>query len=436
MSFMQAPSLDNLVEKWKEVLDHEDLPQISDATRKRHTALMLENQERSLREDRGQLNEAGPGNQTGGYPDAGAGIAKYDPVLISLVRRSQPQLLAYDFCGVQPMSQPTGLVFALRSRYAGQNGAEAFYNEANSAFSGDGTQTGTNPVDGNPFTFGTGMSTADAEGLGDVAGGGDPFGKMGFTIEKVPVNVKSRALAADFSVELAQDLKALHGLDAEAELTNILTTEIMADLNREIIRTVYVTARTGAVAGTAVAGTFNLDVDSNGRWSEERFKGMLFFLDREANTVAQLTRRGKANFMICSSDVASALAMTGKLSYTPEINNKLTVDDTGATYCGTLHNGMKVYIDPYMANSNSADQFAVLGYKGSNVYDAGLYYAPYVPLTMYRAVDPNTFQPKIGFKSRYGIVANPFAEGTFQGLGRIQANTNNYFRKVRIQNLM
>lgn len=425
-----------LVEKWSPILDHEDIGKIQDPVKRRHTAIVLENQERAMKEERMALNEAGPGNQTGAYPDAGAGIAKYDPVLISLVRRSLPNLIAYDVCGVQPMQQPTGLVFAMRTRYSNQSGQEAFYNEANSAFSGTGTQTGTDPF---TATAGTGMDTASAEQLGAAGSTGTPavFGNMGFTIEKVQVNAKSRALAADYSLELAQDLKALHGLDAESELTNILSTEILAELNREIIRTIYSTARVGCVAGsTAVTGTFDLDVDSNGRWSEERFKGLLFQLEREANVVAQLTRRGKANFIICSSDVASALAMTGKLSYTPEINNKLTVDDTGATYAGTLHNGMKVYIDPYMANSNAADQFAVLGYKGSNIYDAGLYYAPYVPLQMVRAVDPNTFAPRIGFKTRYGLVANPFAEGTTQGLGRIQANSNNYFRKIKIVNLM
>lgn len=426
-----------LVEKWSPILDHEDIGNIQDPVRRNHTAIILENQERAMREERQSLMEAGPGNQTGGYPDAGAGIAKYDPVLISLVRRSMPNLLAYDFCGVQPMQQPTGLVFAMRTRYGGQGGQEAFYNEANSAFSGTGAQSGTAPFDVG-FSTGTSMTTAAAEALGDPASTETPatFGKMGFTIEKVQVAAKSRALAADYSLELAQDLKALHGTDAESELTNILSSEILAELNREIIRTVYITAKVGAVAGTAVAGTFNLDVDSNGRWSEERFKGLLFQLEREANTVAQLTRRGKANFIICSSDVASALAMTGKLSYTPEIKNKLTVDDTGATYAGTLHNGMKVFIDPYMANSNAAEQYAVLGYKGSNVYDAGLYYAPYVPLQMVRAVDPNTFQPRIGFKTRYGLVANPFAEGTVQGLGRIQSNSNNYFRKIKILSLM
>lgn len=431
----QVQNAQVLAEKWAPILDHADIGSIADPIKRKHTAIVLENQERAMREERGALNEAGPGNQTGGYPDAGAGIAKYDPVLISLVRRSMPNLIAYDVCGVQPMQQPTGLVFAMRTRYSGQSGQEAFYNEANSAFSGTGSQTGTDPF---TATAGTAFDTAAAEALGDAASTETPavFGKMGFTIEKVQVAAKSRALAADYSLELAQDLKALHGLDAESELTNILSTEILAELNREIIRTIYATAKVGAVAGTAVQGTFNLDVDSNGRWSEERFKGLLFQFDREANTVAQLTRRGKANFIICSSDVASALAMTGKMSYTPEINNKLTVDDTGATYAGTLHNGMKVYIDPYMANSNAAEQFAVLGYKGSNVYDAGLYYAPYVPLQMVRAVDPNTFQPKIGFKTRYGIVANPFAEGTTQGLGRIQANSNNYFRKLRILNLM
>lgn len=429
-----SPNVQMLVEKWAPILDHADLGTIADPLKRKHTAIVLENQERAMREDRSTLNEAGPGNQTGGYPDAGAGIAKYDPVLISLVRRSQPQLIAYDVCGVQPMTQPTGLVFAMRTRYSGQGGDEAFYNEANSAFSGTGAQAG----DVFTGTAGTGMDTASGEQLGAAGSGGTPavFGKMGFTIEKVQVQAKTRALAADYSLELAQDLKALHGLDAESELTNILSTEILAELNREIIRTVYSTARTGAVAGTAVPGTFNLDVDSNGRWSEERFKGLLFQLDREANTVAQLTRRGKANFLICSSDVASALSLTGALSYAPDLKNNLTVDDTGATFAGTLRSGTKVYIDPYMANSNAAEQFAVVGYKGSNVYDAGLYYAPYVPLQMVRAVDPDTFSPKIGFKTRYGLVANPFAEGTTQGQGRIQANSNNYFRKIKITNLM
>jgi hypothetical protein len=355
--------------------------------------------------------------------------AGFDPVLISLIRRSMPNLIAYDLCGVQPMNGPTGLIFAMRSRYTNQSGTEAFYNEADTRFSaqnaagtlpsgnvGFGTtaaQTGSNPsvLNDTPtagtYNVSTGMNTGDSEGLGVLV---HAFNEMAFSIEKVTVTAKSRALKAEYSLELAQDLKAIHGLNAEAELANILSTEILAEINREVIRTVYKIAKPGAQANTATAGTFDLDVDSNGRWSVEKFKGLIFQIERDANAIAQQTRRGKGNMILCSADVASALAMAGVLDYTPALNANLNVDDTGNTFAGVLQGKYKVYIDPYSANV-APNQFYVVGYKGSSPYDAGLFYCPYVPLQMVRAVGENTFQPKIGFKTRYGMVANPFAEG-------------------------
>ena len=373
-----------------------------------------------------------------------------------------PNLIAYDLAGVQPMSGPTGLIFAMRSRYKDQSGTEAFYNEADSAFSGqpagsnvetgfvDGTvglgttsQSGTNPGALNPSTattqkaydVGQGMITSQAEKLDGT--GADAFNEMAFSIEKVTVTAKSRALKAEYSLELAQDLKAIHGLNAEAELANILSTEILAEINREVIRTIYKSAETGAAANTATAGEFDLDIDSNGRWSVEKFKGLIFQIERDANAIAQQTRRGKGNVILTSADVASALTMAGVLDYTPALNANLNVDDTGNTFAGTLAGKYKVYIDPFAAN-NDANQYYVVGYKGSNPYDAGLFYCPYVPLQMVRAVGQDTFQPKIGFKTRYGIVANPFAEGNVsnQGLGRLLANSNRYYRRVKVTNLM
>jgi len=380
-----------------------------------------------------------------------------------LIRRSMPNLVAYDLAGVQPMSGPTGLIFAMRSRYQTQSGTEAFFNEADTAFSGQdsdfnntngmtgvaagmGTtaQSGSNPGLLNPtasasqevYDVGQGMRTDSAEKLGDGTEG--EFNQMAFSIEKVTVTAKSRALKAEYSLELAQDLKAIHGLNAEAELANILSTEILAEINREVIRTIYKTAEQGAVNNTATAGQFDLDVDSNGRWSVEKFKGLLFQIERDANAIAQRTRRGKGNIILCSADVASALTMAGVLDYTPALNANLNVDDTGNTFAGVLQGKYRVYIDPYSANTGTgtSDQYYVVGYKGSSPYDAGLFYCPYVPLQMVRAVGENTFQPKIGFKTRYGMVANPFAQGDSQGLGALTTNANRYYRRVRVKNLM
>jgi len=467
-----------LQEKWAPVLEHGDLPRIEDNYKRAVTSILLENQERVIREERQILSEAIPTMSTGSnnaVAGAGAGagnagfssdataagpVAGFDPVLISLIRRAMPNLVAYDLAGVQPMSGPTGLIFAMRSRYTNQSGSEALFDEANTAFSGqddgldetagftDGvagmgttSQAGSNPGLLNPvgtasstgYNVGQGMVTGDAENLGSAAG--NQFNEMAFSIEKVLVEAKSRALKAEYSLELAQDLKAIHGLNAEAELANILSTEILAEINREVIRTIYKVAEQGAAANTATAGVFDLDIDSNGRWSVEKFKGLLFQIERDANAIAQRTRRGKGNVIMCSADVASALSMAGVLDYTPALNANLNVDDTGNTFAGVLLGKYRVYIDPYAANV-AAQQYYVVGYKGSSPYDAGLFYCPYVPLQMVRAVGENTFQPKIGFKTRYGLVANPFAEGTAQGLGRLKVNQNRYYRRVQIKNLM
>jgi hypothetical protein len=469
---------EHLQEKWAPLLNYEGLDKIKDSHRRSVTAVLLENQERFLREEQAfqvgnlsNLMEA-PTNSTGtggfsGSAAAGGPTAGFDPVLISLIRRSMPNLIAYDIAGVQPMSGPTGLIFAMRSRYANQSGAETFYDEVNSAFSGQNSafdnvgfagtsvgigttnQAGSNPSVLNPvggagdqtaYNTGTGMLTGDAEALGDGAGG-DHFNQMAFSIEKVTVTAKSRALKAEYSLELAQDLKAIHGLNAEAELANILSTEILAEINREVIRTIYKVAEQGAVQNVATPGIFDLDIDSNGRWSVEKFKGLLFQIERDANAIAQRTRRGKGNIIVCSADVASALTMAGVLDYTPALNANLTVDDTGNTFAGVLQGKYRVYIDPYAANLTSGNaspgnQYYVVGYKGSSPYDAGIFYCPYVPLQMVRAVGENSFQPKIGFKTRYGMVANPFAEGLDQGLGRLQVNANRYYRRVAVKNLM
>ena len=411
--------------KWAPVLEHADLSPITDPYKKAVTAVVLENQERALREEQG-IMEATHANQTGSSVD------NYDPILISLVRRALPNLMAYDVAGVQPMTGPTGLIFAMKSHYTGQTGAEALFNEADTDFSGAGAHAGSNPVDGT-YTTGTPVSTATAEGFGDST----TLNEMAFSIEKTTVTAKSRALKAEYTVELAQDLKAIHGLDAESELSNILSQEILAEINREVIRTIYKVAKPGA-ASTATPGTFDLDVDSNGRWSVERFKGLLFNIERDANVIAQDTRRGKGNFIICSSDVASALAMAGVLDYTPALQTNLNVDDTGNTFAGVLNGRYKVYIDPYSANTGAASQFYVAGYKGTSAYDAGLFYCPYVPLQMVRAIDPNTFQPKIGFKTRYGMIANPYvtqSDGSTDG-DTFTASRNQYYRKVKVSNLM
>ena len=422
---------EHLQEKWQPVLEHSDLAKISDPYRKAVTTVILENQEKALREDANFLSEAAPTNVAGG-------ATNWDPIMISLVRRSMPNLIAYDVAGVQPMTGPTGLIFAMRSRYTAQNGTETFYNEADSDFSGTGTQAGTNPAILNDapagtYTNGAGMATADAEALGDSAS--NSFAEMAFSIEKQTVTAKTRALKAEYTMELAQDLKAIHGLDAETELANILSAEILNEINREVIRTIYVTAKPGAQTDTATAGTFDMDVDSNGRWSVEKFKGLMFQLERDANVIAQQTRRGKGNIIICSSDVASALQMAGQLDYTPALNNNLNVDDAGNTFAGILNGRFKVYIDPYSANA-AASQYYTVGYKGSSPYDSGMFYCPYVPLQMVRAVGENTFQPKIGFKTRYGLIANPFAGGANVRGGALTANDNVYYRRVKVTNIM
>ena len=419
---------EELQAKWSPVLEHGDLPSIKDAHRRAVTTVVLENQEKALREEKQALfSEAAPANSV-----TGGGVDNYDPILISLVRRALPNLMAYDVAGVQPMTGPTGLIFAMKSHYSTQAGTEALFNEADTDFSGAGTHAGSNPVDGT-YTSGTGVATATGEDFGDST----TLNEMAFSIEKTTVTAKTRALKAEYTVELAQDLKAVHGLDAESELSNILSQEILAEINREVIRTIYKVAKSGA-ASTATPGTFDLDVDSNGRWSVERFKGLLFNIERDANVIAQDTRRGKGNFIICSADVASALAMSGVLDYTPALSTDLNVDDTGNTFAGTLNGRYKVYIDPYSANTGAASQFYVAGYKGSSAYDAGLFYCPYVPLQMVRAIDPNTFQPKIGFKTRYGMIANPYvtqADGTTDG-DTFTAARNQYYRKVKVTNLM
>ena len=461
---------EQLQEKWAPVLDHQGLDNIQDSHKRAVTAVLLENQEKFLREQN-SFNNSGsflaeaPTNAVGsdgfqGGSAAGGPTAGFDPVLISLIRRSMPNLVAYDLAGVQPMSGPTGLIFAMRSRYTNQSGTEALFDEPNTAFAGQndggsltagqtdqaagfgtGAQAGTNPAVLNPvgsattsaYNVGQGMTTGESEALGD--GSNNHFNEMAFSIEKVTVTAKSRALKAEYSLELAQDLKAIHGLNAEAELANILSTEILAEINREVIRSIYKVAEQGATLNTATAGEFDLDVDSNGRWSVEKFKGLLFQIERDANQIAQRTRRGKGNVVLCSADVASALTMAGILDYTPALNANLNVDDTGNTFAGTLAGKYKVYIDPFAAN-NAANQYYVVGYKGSSPYDAGMFYCPYVPLQMVRAVGQDTFQPKIGFKTRYGMVANPFAEGTTQGMGRLLANSNRYYRRVTVKNLM
>jgi hypothetical protein len=428
-----------LVEKWSPVLDHDSMPSIKDNYRKEVTAVLLENQEREMSKmiaETAHANNGGTGLALGGAGAATGTVAGYDPVLISLVRRAMPQLIAYDVCGVQPMTQPTGLIFAMKSRYDNQNGTEALFNEADTDFSGTGTHAGSNWTSGTDTT-GTGLTTANAERLGQGGTGDGAFNQMAFSIEKTSVVAKTRALKAEYTIELAQDLKSVHGLDAEGELTNILSAEILTEINREVIRTIYATAKPGAQVGTATQGTFDLDVDANGRWSVEKFKGMLFQIEREANAIAQQTRRGRGNFILCSSDVASALAMAGVLDYAPALSTGLNVDEASTTFAGVLNGKYKVYVDPYAANQ-SATQFFMVGYKGTSAFDAGLFYCPYVPLQLVRAVDPQSFQPKIGFKTRYGMVANPFVDldDSSGNTGDLTVNKNYYYRKVRVTNLM
>ena len=444
---------EEIQKKWAPVLEHSELNPIKDAHRRAVTAQLLENTQRELSvagsHNQFMLSEDGPAVGPTNAIQASGGssnIDTFDPVLISLVRRSMPNLIAYDICGVQPMTGPTGLIFAMRSRYSNNSAGETFYNEVNVGYSATGNAesnigslgslpagvTNTSPMANTDYYNKVGaMSTALSETLGGNTTHG--FAEMGFSIEKVTVTAKSRALKAEYSMELAQDLKAIHGLDAESELSNILSAEILAEINREVVRTINITAVTGAADNTTTPGVFDLDTDSNGRWSVEKFKGLMFQLEREANQIAKQTRRGKGNILLCSSDVASALQMAGVLDYTPALNsNNLNVDDTGATFAGVLNGRLRVYIDPYALGGN----YATMGYKGANAFDAGLFYCPYVPLQMVRAVDPNTFQPKIGFKTRYGMVANPFAEGLSEGSGALTFNTNKYYRRVIINNLM
>ena len=459
---------ESIQNKWQPVLDHPDLPKINDSYKRAVTSVVLENQEKSLKEDAQFMSESAPSNATG------SSIQNWNPILISLVRRAMPNLIAYDICGVQPMSGPTGLIFAMRSRFSSQSGTEALFDEADTDFSGRSAagssaqgfsstaHSGENPAvlndapipgAGPNYTTGTGMSTAAAEGLGHGTDASE-FAEMAFSIEKSTVTAKSRALKAEYTMELAQDLKAIHGLDAETELSNILSAEILAEINREVVRSIYRGAEVGAAdndnsdaaINTTTAGIFDLDTDSNGRWSVERFKGLMFQVERDANTIAQRTRRGKGNIIICSSDVASALQMAGVLDYTPALNNNLNVDDTGNTFAGVLNGKYRVYIDPYAANlasnASPAKQYYVVGYKGTSPYDAGIFYCPYVPLQMVRAVGQDSFQPKIGFKTRYGLVANPFAGSDVTGTGSITSDgltalsSNRYYRRVQVANIM
>ncbi len=442
---------EHLQEKWQPVLEHPDLPKIEDSYKRAVTTLILENQEKALREDAQYLTEAAPVNaMSGGQMDT------WDPILISLVRRAMPNLIAYDVCGVQPMTGPTGLIFAMRSSFTSQDGAEALMDEsmpdisnqnaAGTVGGGDVGATETNPAvlndspSAGTYVSATGMTTAQAEALGDSAT--NAFAEMAFSIEKSTVTAVSRALKAEYTMELAQDLKAIHGLDAETELANILSSEILAEINREVVRSLYVTAVKGAQVNTTTAGIFDLDTDSNGRWSVEKFKGLMFAIERDANAIGHQTRRGKGNMIICSADVASALQMAGVLDYTPALNNNLNVDDTSTTFAGVMNGRFKVYVDPYSANV-AASQYYVCGYKGTSPYDAGFFYCPYVPLQMVRAVGESSFQPKIGFKTRYGLAANPFAAAgavaagdTVNSDASLDANTNAWYRRVKVTNLM
>ena len=432
---------ETLQEKWQPVLSHPDLPEINDPYKKAVTSVVLENQERAFNEERGYISEDSPVNNAGGGV-GGTGVDNWNPILISLVRRSLPNLIAYDICGVQPMTGPTGLVFCMKARYNDNTSrlamTEALFDEADSDFSGAGTQAGTDPFgDAAAYATGTGMTTAAGEAKGDSAS--NAFASMAFTIEKATVTAKSRALKAEYTIELAQDLKAIHGLDAETELANILSAEILAEINREVVRTVNLQAKAGAQTGVANAGRFDLDVDSSGRWSVEKFKGMLFQIERDANVIARESRRGKGNFILCSSDVASALSMAGMLDYAPALNTELNVDDAGNTFVGVLNGKYKVYIDPYYTldpvSGHSNEGYMTVGYRGSNPYDAGVFYCPYVPLQMVRAVGENSFQPKIGFKTRYGMISNPFV-GSTPSDGLASAGSNFYYRKVEIENIL
>jgi len=436
---------EHLQEKWQPVLEHPDLPEIKDPYRRAVTTVILENQEKAMSEDREFLGEATPANATG------SAIANWDPILISLVRRAMPSLIAYDICGVQPMTGPTGLIFAMKARYTSQSGTEALFNEANTAFAmqaagGAAVQTGTDVISAittTNYSVQHGMTTSTAEGLGNAyTPSVNAFAEMAFSIEKSTVTARSRALKAEYTMELAQDLKAIHGLDAETELANILSAEILAEINREVIRTIYINAKIGAQTNTTNAGIFDLDTDSGGRWSVEKFKGLMFSMERDANVIARDTRRGKGNILICSADVASAMTMAGLLDYQSALQDNLNVDSTGNTFAGVLNGRLKVYVDPYAnmgvpyaGSGASLQQYYVVGYKGTSPYDAGLFYCPYVPLQMVRAVGENSFQPKIGFKTRYGLVVNPFAESSAQQTGPGNADSNVYYRRVQVSNL-
>ena len=460
-----------ITKKWKPILDHADMPKIADAHRRATTATLLENQEIACRQQ--YLAEAASTNVmgVGGSPSLGQGgaIQGFDPILIQLIRRAMPNLMAYDICGVQAMSAPTGLIFAMRTKYATNPsgtptvGSEAFYNEAINVFSGStgigtpGVTTGfsqsTDPFAGYPGLATTTSGLCQGVGMLTSAGEGLTPNEMAFSVERVAVEAKTRSLAASYSIELAQDLKAVHGLDAESELSNILSTEILAEINREVVKTVYSQAVLGCqqtdlfykTAGSTAAGVglslagaglvggiYDLIQDSDGRWSAEKFRGLMFQIERECNVIAKQTRRGKGNIVICSADVASALAMGGFLNLSPALNVSLDVDDTGNTFVGTLNGKLKVYIDPYATETVN---FCCVGYKGTSPYDAGIFYCPYVPLQMMRAIDPSTFQPKIAFKTRYGMVANPYSQGLTVGSGALTARTNLYYRMFRIDNL-
>jgi len=445
---------ETLQEKWKPVLEHPDLPKIEDSYKRAVTSVILENQERAMAEERSALNEAlGAGTGTVVGTGATATAANWDPILISLVRRAMPNLVAYDICGVQPMTGPTGLIFAMKARYVDTTSAtaraEALFNEADTDYSAAGTHAGTDPFASSSAN--TAIQTAYTTGAGDTTAAAEidaSIAEMSFTIEKATVTAKSRALKAEYTIELAQDLKAIHGLDAETELANILSGEILAEINREVVRQVNDQAKIEGVAseanltGTSVNGQFDLDVDSSGRWSVEKFKGLMYHIERNANVIARQTRRGKGNFILASSDVASALAMAGVLDYAPALSTNLTVDDTGNTFAGVLNGSLKVYIDPYYASATqrptgvtAGEGYVTVGYRGSNPFDAGLFYCPYVPLQMVRAVGENTFQPKIGFKTRYGIVSNPFV-GSTPANGLAATSTNSYYRSFEVLNLL
>lgn len=431
---------EDLQKKWESVLDHKDAPKLS--THKRAVmSILLENQVRESHTDGsaayGLLGEAAPTNSTGGFPGSNSNLKGYDPVLISLLRRALPNLVAFELCGVQPMKAPTGMIFALKSRYTSQGGTEALFNEANTAFSGNLSDAHSSPLDPfGPPTTGKGLTTADGEALGDGSATGTKpaqFPEMAFSIDKVTVEAKTRALKAEYTMEIAQDLKAVHGLDAEAELANILSAEILAEINREIIRTIYNNGVAGAQQDVATAGTFDLDVDSNGRWSVEKYKGLMVQIERDANAIAKQTRRGRGNFLLCDSDTASCLSVAGLLDCGSALKDNLNVDDTGNTFVGVLNGRFKVFVDPYAPLTSN---FYVAGFKGPNQYDAGLFYCPYVPLQMVRAIGENTFQPKIGFKTRYGIVSNPFSNAAGNSNGSLTANANVYYRKVKVTHLL